>query len=395
MKMLIRIRKNETLYLFGYFLMGLSAIVIGNSYLFGVNRFQICKVVQYIAAVFFLLSFSVGKYKITDFMKLFLFACTILISAAFMHNITFALYGLSIVTSIHINTRKIIKSSVINNAIFLAIVVIPALLGVIPDDIYYHGDMKAHCLGFAYYSNIPYIVLMETIMIYWLIRSKKAELLFLILSFPVHILIYKICTVRLVLYVYILFIMSISIIGIIKKKKKQHKILNCIATVLYPVTAALVVMASFQYKSSSLLSALNIIINYRLKFNLQGFEQYGISLFGQKIVSAEEYIDENFVNHYFYIDCGYVYMLIGYGLLLFVVIMLMYTLLSRYAAVNNDVKLMSWCFTICVFSIINNIMFNTALNPLLILGIKILLSNYSGYKTIYGSHEENVRIVKV
>ena len=394
MKMLIRIRKNETLYLFGYFLMGLSAIVIGNSYLFGVNRFQICNVVQYIAAVFFLLSFSVGKYKITDFMKLFLFACTILISAAFMHNITFALYGLSIVTSIHINTRKIIKSSVINNAIFLAIVVIPALLGVIPDDIYYHGDMKAHCLGFAYYSNIPYIVLMETIMIYWLIRSKKAELLFLILSFPVHILIYKICTVRLVLYVYILFIMSISIIGIIKKKK-QHKILNCIATVLYPVTAALVVMASFQYKSSSLLSALNIIINYRLKFNLQGFEQYGISLFGQKIVSAEEYIDENFVNHYFYIDWGYVYMLIGYGLLLFVVIMLMYTLLSRYAAVNNDVKLMSWCFTICVFSIINNIMFNTALNPLLILGIKILLSNYSGYKTIYGSHEENVRIVKV
>ena len=156
-------------------------------------------------------------------------------------------------------------------------------------------------------------------MIYWLIRSKKAELLFLILSFPVHILIYKICTVRLVLYVYILFMMFVFIIGIIKKKK-QHKILNCIATALYPVTAALVIVASFKYKSSSLLSALNIIINYRLKFNLQGFEQYGVSLFGQKIVSAEEYIDDNFINHYFYIDCGYVYMLIGYGLLLFIII---------------------------------------------------------------------------
>lgn len=168
--------------------------------------------------------------------------------------------------------------------------------------------------------------------------------------------------------------MFVFIIGIIKKKK-QHKILNCIATALYPVTAALVIVASFKYKSSSLLSALNIIINYRLKFNLQGFEQYGVSLFGQKIVSAEEYIDDNFINHYFYIDCGYVYMLIGYGLLLFIIIMLMYTLLSRYAAVNDDIKLMSWCFAICVFSIINNIMFNTALNPLLILGIKLLLSN--------------------
>ena len=385
MKIAIRFTKKEALYLFGYFLMGLSAVVIGNSYLFGANRFQICKVVQYISAMLFLLSFSIDKYKIADLMKSFLFGCIILISAAFMHNITFGLYGLSIVTSIHINTRKIIKNSVINNAVFLAIVVIPALLGVIPDDIYYHGDMKAHCLGFAYYANIPYIVLMETIMIYWLIRSKKAELLFLILSFPVHILIYKICTVRLVLYVYILFMMFVFIIGIIKKKK-QHKILNCIATALYPVTAALVIVASFKYKSSSLLSALNIIINYRLKFNLQGFEQYGVSLFGQKIVSAEEYIDDNFINHYFYIDCGYVYMLIGYGLLLFIIIMLMYTLLSRYAAVNDDIKLMSWCFAICVFSIINNIMFNTALNPLLILGIKLLLSNYARHKMIYGSH---------
>lgn len=385
MKIAIRFNKKEALYLFGYFLMGLSAVVIGNSYLFGANRFQICKVVQYISAMLFLLSFSIDKYKIADLMKSFLFGCIILISAAFMHNITFGLYGLSIVTSIHINTRKIIKNSVINNAVFLAIVVIPALLGVIPDDIYYHGDMKAHCLGFAYYANIPYIVLMETIMIYWLIRSKKAELLFLILSFPVHILIYKICTVRLVLYVYILFMMFVFIIGIIKKKK-QHKILNCIATALYPVTAALVIVASFKYKSSSLLSALNIIINYRLKFNLQGFEQYGVSLFGQKIVSAEEYIDDNFINHYFYIDCGYVYMLIGYGLLLFIIIMLMYTLLSRYAAVNDDIKLMSWCFAICVFSIINNIMFNTALNPLLILGIKLLLSNYARHKMIYGSH---------
>ena len=52
MKKLIKINK-ETLYLVGYFLMGLSAVVIGNSYLFGANRFQICEVVQYLSAVIF------------------------------------------------------------------------------------------------------------------------------------------------------------------------------------------------------------------------------------------------------------------------------------------------------------------------------------------------------
>ena len=372
------IKKNEILYLIGYFLMGLSAVVIANSYLFGASRFQICEVVQYISAVFFLSSFCIVKHKILDFAKLLLTGATIFISAVFMHNIAFALYGLSIVTATHIDTYKIVKSSVINNALFLTMVIVPAMLGFIPDDIYYHGNMKAHCLGFAYYSNIPYIVLMETIVGYYLTRSKRQEILFLILSFPVHILVYKICTVRLVLYVYILFLILILMLNFIKRK--HYKFLGRVATFLYPVTGALVIVASFKYKDSAILSVINLMINYRLQFNLQGFERYGVTLFGQKIENTQGYIDENFVNHYFFIDCGYVYMLIGYGLILFIIIMLIYTLLSRYAVKTYDIKLMSWCFTICVFSIINNIMFNTALNPLLIIGIKLLMSNYSGYK---------------
>ena len=373
MKKLIKINK-ETLYLVGYFLMGLSAVVIGNSYLFGVNRFQICEVVQYLSATIFLWSFCIDKYKIFDFVSAFLFGVVILISAIIMHDITFALYGISIVTSLHIDVRKIVKSSVINNAIFLCIVIIPALLGFIPDDIYYHENMKAHCLGFAYYSNVPCVILMETFAIYWLIRSKKMERLFLILSLPVHILVYKVCTVRLEFYVYIIFMLAVLILGSINVNK-QHKFMTCIATFMYPLAAVSVILASLKYKSSAIIFAFNEMINSRLKFNLQGFEQYGVNLIGQRIKSNQEYIDQNFVNHYFYIDCGYVYMLIGYGLILFAIIMFLYTYLSHYAMKTNNIKLISWCFAICVFSVINNIMFNTALNPLLILGIKLLLSN--------------------
>lgn len=156
---------------------------------------------------------------------------------------------------------------------------------------------------------------------------------------------------------------------------KQHKFMTCIATFMYPLAAVSVILASLKYKSSAIIFAFNEMINSRLKFNLQGFEQYGVNLIGQRIKSNQEYIDQNFVNHYFYIDCGYVYMLIGYGLILFAIIMFLYTYLSHYAMKTNNIKLISWCFAICVFSIINNIMFNTALNPLLILGIKLLLSN--------------------
>ena len=104
MKKLIKINK-ETLYLVGYFLMGLSAVVIGNSYLFGVNRFQICEVVQYLSATIFLWSFCIDKYKIFDFVSVFLFGIVILISAIIMHDITFALYGISIPASLQVRKK--------------------------------------------------------------------------------------------------------------------------------------------------------------------------------------------------------------------------------------------------------------------------------------------------
>lgn len=373
MKRILKTNIKEILYFIGYFLMGLAAVVIGNSYLFGSRRFQLCEVVQYVAAAMFLISFCIDRYKIKNFVAVILLGVATLLVATVMHNIAFALFGLSVVTSVHINVRRIVKNSVINNIIFLTIVIVPALFGWIPDEIYYHNGMKAHCLGFAYYSNVPYLVLMGTIATYWLIQSKKMERLFLVLSIPVHILVYRISTVRVVFYVYVLFwLFVLGCSGI--NTKRQHKFLNWIATFMYPVMAVLVFWASFKYKSSAVLSSFNELLSYRLKFNQQGFEQYGVKLFGQQIQTSKEYIDENFINHYFYIDCGYVYMLIVYGLILFIAIMSLYILLSNYAMKTNNIKLISWCFTICVFSVINNIMFNTALNPLPILGLNLLLS---------------------
>ena len=370
---MIKINKKEILYFVGFFLMGLSNIVIGNSYLFGSNRFQICDIVQYMSAAFFLLYFSVGRYKVKDLKIVVFLGVVAFLTSLIMHDSTFALFGLSLVTAVRIDARKIVKISVINNAFFLGIVIIPAILGLIPDDIYYHGNMEAHCLGFAYYSNAPYIVLMGTVVIYWLIQSRKIARRFLLISFPVHLLVYKIFTVRLVMYLYVMFLMFILISKLVDTTK-SHKYLEFLAGIMYPSVAGAVFFASFWYKNNPFLYSLNTVLNARLSFNLLGFERYGIKLLGQKIETSKG-IDENFVNHYFYIDCGYVYMILGYGLILFIAIMILYMLISCYAMKTNDMKLLTWCFVVCAFSAVNNIMFNTALNPLPILGLKLLLTN--------------------
>lgn len=393
MKKVIKTNTKEILYFVGYFLMGLSSVVIGNSYLFGSKRFVICEVVQYISAAFFLLSFVRGKYKIKNFVNIILIGIVIFVSTVIMHNIAFGLYGLSVIVANHIDIRKIVKNSVINNIIFLLIVIIPALFGLIPNDVYHRGNTIAYGLGFAYYSNMAYIVFLCTIAIYWLIKSKKVERIFLILSIPVHILVYKISTVRLVFYLYIVFWVFAFIVDKVKKRK-QHKFLLWIATVMYPAMATFIIVATFMYEKSKALSVFNVAINYRLNFNLQGFQKYGVKLFGQKIENVAEYIDDKFINHYFFIDCGYVYMLIGYGFILFIIIMMIYILLARYAVIKNDMKLFCWCVVICIFSIINNIMFNTALNPLSIIGLNLIINDYSTLKNENKKEELKIKSKK-
>ena len=130
MKRILKTNIKEILYFIGYFLMGLAAVVIGNSYLFGSRRFQLCEVVQYVAAAMFLISFCIDRYKIKNFVAVILLGVATLLVATVMHNIAFALFGLSVVTSVHINVRRIVKNSVINNIIFLTIVIVPALFVV-------------------------------------------------------------------------------------------------------------------------------------------------------------------------------------------------------------------------------------------------------------------------
>ena len=68
-------------------------------------------------------------------------------------------------------------------------------------------------------------------------------------------------------------------------------------------------------------------------------------------------------------------MLIGYGAILFVIIMMIYIIISRYAVKKNDMKLFCWCVVVCLFSVINNIMFITALNPLPIIGLNLIIND--------------------
>lgn len=369
-----KVKKKEILFFAGYFLLGLTNIVIGNSYLFGEKRIIICKMVQYLSAIMFVGSFCVDKYKIKDFViRIVIVALAFLVTAK-SHGIGFGLCALSIITSLNINPEKIIKNSVRNNLLFITIVVFPALLGFIPDMQYVHNEMKAHSLGFAYYSNLPNILFMLTLEIYWRAKTRKKENLILILSLPIQIIIYMISTLRLTLYLYVLFLVT-ALGARFYNCKKKHRIMTIISTLMFPIASVGTFIISFLYEKLKLIAKFNELINYRLGFNYRGFMMYGLSLFGQKIETVEEYWDENYINHYFYIDSGYVFSILSYGIVFFLILLIMYTCISRYAVEENKIKLAVWCLMICIYLVINDVMFNTALNPLPMIAFNLMWEN--------------------
>ena len=228
-------------------------------------------------------------------------------------------------------------------------------------------------------NNLPNIIFMITLAMYWLSKSKIKESLILLISFPVQVVIYKISTLRLTFYLYLLFLV-VAVCAKFYNRKKRHRLMTIFSTVMFPVGCMGTFIMSFLYEKSRLIAKFNEVINYRLGFNYKGFMMYGLSLFGKKIEMVEEYWDANNINHYFYIDSGYVFSFLSYGIIFFCLLIAMYTFLSRYAIKNNQIKLAVWCLMICIYSVINDVMFNTALNPLPMIAFNLMWNSWSGKK---------------
>lgn len=171
------------------------------------------------------------------------------------------------------------------------------------------------------------------------------------------------------------------------KKRKWQIVL---VSGMFPLAAIFVIALSLLKNRFPIIQALDVALNYRLGFNLQGFQRYGISLFGHKIETVTEFWDENYINHYFFIDSGYIYTLLSYGIILFVIILFLYSFLSNYAMKKHDDKLLIICIIICVFSAVNNVLFSLSFNPLPLVAFNLVRLIYRKRKTyINGVTKQN------
>ena len=117
----IKFTRAELFFYLGYFLYSLSIVVIGNSYLFGTDRFVIANVVSYLAAALLLVSFCFQKHKMRELFFRVIIGLFVFFVGLRIHSVGTGVIALLMMASEKIKFERIVKLCVYCNLLFLFI----------------------------------------------------------------------------------------------------------------------------------------------------------------------------------------------------------------------------------------------------------------------------------
>lgn len=268
-----------------------------------------------------------------------------------------------------INFERIIKVSIATNTIMIIIVYLLCRMNYIEDLLYRHvsfnGISYAHSYGFVYYSNAPFIILFLSCMVLYFNKSIRTYIILTI----INTIAYFVFTAKLPFVAYIIMIL-LSIImyrpSVVEKTKKILCFLPCVFSIIS-------IGISLAYTPNNrLISSLNVIFNTRISQGKDGLLRYGLSIFGQPIEMTGSYKatyawQEGMSN--FFIDNDYIYMLLAYGIIFYLLILALYSMIIKRYSYNGDIKLLIWSLTTIIFALINSTLISVDFNPILLIGV--------------------------
>lgn len=260
---------------------------------------------------------------------------------------------------------------VLSTIITTALVVLLCILNIIPDYTYTRkmGDIVrlAHSCGFKYYSSLGYICM--TLTGIYLYQQKDISFLKLGIIELISYGLYLVHTNQTA----IAFSTILLVAYIFTRKMKVLNFSNKFWKFVSIVTPSLLCFGTFElinlYKKGILALPLYLgTLTGRLSYSVRAINEYGISLFGTKVAMSgatqKVYGDATSA---FYIDSGFLYSFIAYGIVCTILIVFIYTLIYRYVASIGDGFLFVWMGGILALCVINNYLLSCYFNPFIFL----------------------------
>lgn len=346
--------------------------LIYNSQLVWENRLVpilACDIFRWISVIFALLSISC----VTEKNKLFLFELVLIFLSGIVDYRTGS--HLLPVFSL-ICAGKDICFDTILKCLFKAIglcmifLFLLVLLGVISNRVFDKDipigmidySFQPHGMGFVYFSGFAYNA-MALLMIY-IYLHPKINLIRVLVLLLLSVIIFMISVTRLQLLICIAFVLLAylnnkfpHIFGI------NNIICRFLSLSIYAGSLAFTLISTFfPIFNADMLEDVNTYTNGRYALNIVAFELYPLNLLGNQIK-----METSGKFDYFFIDSGYVYNLLGDGLLLFSVVIIATTVLLYRIWKAQNALLFFWCVLFAIANIYNNFLVSILNCPFLFL----------------------------
>ena len=270
--------------------------------------------------------------------------------------------GFLIIGANGIEYKKILKVYLIVKVPITICTMIAGYTGLITNLVYHRGEKVRMAFGFIYPTDFAaHVVYM--IAAWVLIRQVRCSWIEIGMMIISVIFFEKYCDVRTSEAVMILLILCVIYLKIrnalAEKKGTKYKpsiLLKCLCLVIpYGLAGFMILTSRFYNPEITWMAKLNTLFSTRLAIGKEAFERYDIKLWGQNIPMIGNGGTTEPVQGYFFLDSSYVNILLRLGLVVFILIMLMISIIMIRNI--NQPYILAVMVIICIHSVMEHHMF--------------------------------------
>lgn len=276
--------------------------------------------------------------------------------------------------------------------VIVFIIVLGSLaLGLVEDRLYFRDKAhfeksNAHDLGFKYYS-FAYLGMgiVQCCIYIWRKHISFGQILLLLF---VSYLFFIVTSTRLQLYACAVFIVVSFVIPYMPKMLLHNKLLAFVAVVVYPVICLALFFVSKYFILSIFYDGydeLNTAMSNRLTLNEEAFIRYDVTLWGNNL----DFDTSEWTSDYFYIDSGYLHVLLGDGVVFTAIILLLYSILTYKLFRSRAYYLYIWVLIYAILNISNGFLVSLLANPILLLSFSDTESISFDYNFVEGNKKKS------
>lgn len=278
--------------------------------------------------------------------------------------------------------EKVANVTVITNLTILFLIILSSKIGIIQNYISFSFGRRREYLGFLY-ALTPLSILANVVLLEVYIHRNKMPFHKLVAYGTISYLLFLKTNSRLNFSI-ILIALFINICSKMCRENKfiDSRIVNGLMCMVFPICAITSIYLAYTYSGSGWHAVLNSLLGSRLRLAHSALNQYGISLLGNEIewigwaLNSQGEVN---VLPYNYVDNAYVQILVQYGVIMFVLFVISFSVLQIFLCKKQEYFL-AMIFSIVAFhGLIDDSIFSLAYNSFWLVFAQMLSS---GHKTI-------------